>query len=645
MILLFIVVILLAMFVLTPRAWEPGPESWKQWAAARILRETGGFPVSSLGPLYVSYLQIFSFFEYPLSMQLEYAITHLFVYLAIFFLLQKFMRRRYALLLTIAWIPHLAVIEPGGVIAGIGFLCLYLAPGKSVFRNQGYFPPALLAAALCHSAYILFLGGHVIGTVVKKWKTGQPTTSLSDMFRKRSKLSSLILTSVTIGLLFLFILPITSPSSRFDHNHMLTDQTYSPITIDNPLELAFFQYGNDRWVKRNVPESEWVYQDWYFTQEKAYGSVSSIAEAVLTKPALVMQNILSSLALGLQLPAFFFAGKYLGPASLLLWILVFLDCCGLLSRLRMHQHYPLLFSIALGTLAVVGALALSSFNIRYVATLLPIGFLIVCHIGQGAYYCKDIFFKKDSRRKRSFMLFASFLILMGIIANGKVISSVFLPYSYEEMRFSLQLQIWIFQCFMILLGILLLVFKTSVLTWLDQKDKLESETLIVEKKSMTWRRVMVLLSTVLLFVTISYPLTITGQAAAVLDNEDILSGADRLGMVNAYPALSSGIDKNTKILTLENHWVQAFTTADLDNVYQVWGLPPFEDQSGKTEEKLSSLDLILVSSAWEEEKASLSTQSYLRYLLHVKPFLEAHSDEWDIQTIDGYGKMYVRKKT
>ena len=49
----------LVLFALTPRFWETGGESWKAWAAARILRETGGFPVFSLGPLYVVYLQAF----------------------------------------------------------------------------------------------------------------------------------------------------------------------------------------------------------------------------------------------------------------------------------------------------------------------------------------------------------------------------------------------------------------------------------------------------------------------------------------------------------------------------------------------------------------------------------------------------------
>ena len=76
--------LLLAAYLLTPRFWEPGGESWRNWAAARILRETGGFPVFSVGPAYVVYLQFFQLFNYPMSVQLEYLVTYLFTYIAIF---------------------------------------------------------------------------------------------------------------------------------------------------------------------------------------------------------------------------------------------------------------------------------------------------------------------------------------------------------------------------------------------------------------------------------------------------------------------------------------------------------------------------------------------------------------------------------
>jgi hypothetical protein len=130
-----------AIYVLTPRFWEIGGESFKAWIAARILRETGGFPVFSLGPAYIAYLQLFSFFDYPLSVRLEYFLTHLFASVSLFYLVKSFVSRKYAFLLICAWIPLIAVVEGGYAVMGLGFLALYLTGRKQCSLNQGYSPP------------------------------------------------------------------------------------------------------------------------------------------------------------------------------------------------------------------------------------------------------------------------------------------------------------------------------------------------------------------------------------------------------------------------------------------------------------------------------------------------------------------------
>ena len=117
-------ILVLAIYVLTPRLWETGGESWKAWLAARILRETGGFPVFSLGPAYIVYLQLFNFFDYPLSIRIEYFLTHLFTSFSLYLFLKNFVSRKYALLLVCAWIPLMAIVEGGYAVIGIGFLSL-----------------------------------------------------------------------------------------------------------------------------------------------------------------------------------------------------------------------------------------------------------------------------------------------------------------------------------------------------------------------------------------------------------------------------------------------------------------------------------------------------------------------------------------
>jgi len=76
-------VLLVGLFILTPRFFDPSGngESEKQWVAARVLGDTGGFPEFSL-VLYILLIFGISFICYPLSVRLEYIITHVFAHAA-----------------------------------------------------------------------------------------------------------------------------------------------------------------------------------------------------------------------------------------------------------------------------------------------------------------------------------------------------------------------------------------------------------------------------------------------------------------------------------------------------------------------------------------------------------------------------------
>ncbi len=555
------VIIILAAFMLTPRYWEPGAggESWKQWAAARILRDKGEFPVIGLGPLYVVYLELFSFFDYPLSMNLEHIITHLFAYISIFLMLQKFLRSEYALLLTIVWIPKLAIVEPGGTVAGIGFLSLYLMRIKSALNNEDYLPLTLAAAALSHSAYAPFLAGHIIGVLVKKWQKHSPLISFSGAFSQKK----LLLISAKVGLIALVILTIAFPPVHYN-NHGMMDSKYMPVNPKNPAALTSFMLGNAAYVMRTVPESEWIYQDWYFTHEKAYGGATNLFQAIYKKPETVIMNILRNMRLGIQAPAYFFIGTFPGIISLIFWVLPALGLIGLFLALKEQGNFPLIFSIGLGSVAAFGGLLLTAFNQRYIVTLLPIALLMLSHVGLGLYHIKKFHIPLLSR-------FNS------------------IPSAVKSTRF------------------------------------------------------IIVVSSILLLLTVQYPFGKISQIEAVLEHKAFFSGKKPISMVNAYPELLGSLNENTKVLALENQWIISFTNVDLDNIHQVWSLPPFPDPSGETEKMLSNLDVILVSNKWKTERATLPTQSYLRYILHVKPFLEkAVNEGWTVKDVEDYGKIYQK---
>lgn len=115
-------------------------------------------------------------------------------------------------------------------------------------------------------------------------------------------------------------------------------------------------------------------------------------------------------------------------------------------------------------------------------------------------------------------------------------------------------------------------------------------------------------------------------------------------MSSAFPVLSKLIDRTTRILSLENHFFAGFTDVAIDNNRQIWSLPPYEDKTEHTGSLLSEIDVIFVSDDWTTDAASISTQSYLRYKLHILPYLNARKSEFSVVQVPSYGNAYVRKK-
>jgi len=555
-----VVILIIVAYLLTPRYWEPSGESWRYWAAARILAETGKFPVFSVGPLYVVYLLFFRIFEYPLSMQLEYAVTHLFAYIAIFLMLRTRLPNLLAFLLTCAWIPALAMTEGGEAVAGIGFLALYLAGNRYPSLNRGYLPSSLLAAALCHSAYVPFLLAHIFGKFLERRILKRPLIARLNL-KGASNIFALV---IKTALLILVFLALFLQSPRWDNNHMFMDPTYSPVPLKNPLTIGFFQLANFRYVIENTPEPTWKEQDWYLTNKEAFGGATSIPQAFLRNPAMAASFIMGNIRSGVKLPRYLIAGECRGKLITVFWIFVFVfGFFGFFNSLVAKGSIAVGISVLFGASAVTAALVLTHFQDRYIMLLLPVGLMVVAYAGRG-------FFRllQPLRRKEA-------------IAAPRYITCI-----------------------------------------------------------------VVLLSALMVFASAYYPSGGFRQVEAVLKNQGLLKKDEAVSMASAYPQLLQSIDRDSRVLALEDQWIKGFTDTDLDNIYNVFGLPPFADTTGKTEEMLKGFDMIWVSSAFSEKQVAVSTSYYLRYQLHVEPFLKkVLTKGWDIEEVDRYGKIYSRRDT
>lgn len=635
--------IVVAMYLLTPRFWEPVAETWKYWMAAKVMKETGGFPIISHGPVYVLYLQFFLMFDFPMSFYMEYFVTHFFCYAAIFFLLKSMIPGIPALLLVCAWIPMIAIIEGSATVAGMGFIALYLYKMSNADGKNGIAPPSLGAAALCHSSYIPFFIGHIFGSILELWKGRRSQKEIVKGLTLSGWMINAVLLVILLGTLMF-------PSDRWDNNYMQMDQKYAPVPLTDPLTVGFFMTGNHRHLMRSEPKAEWINGDWYLTHEKTYAGATTILQAIVRKPLLVGKNMLDSLKPAIYMPLFFIfgadlSGKFGGLwLAVLSWIFLFLGFYGMIRRFIATSYLPLACAMTIGVTAVFIALSLVWFTVRYQILLLPVMFFIFSHVGLGYQSVeklipesiRDKYLQHVSGRrspKYKILLFCGAPILLAGFLLNEMTLACLIPVSNPLLhsRLFAQLAIFAAELVMIFTGIFLLT-KADPAFFSNAVRNI-------------FRRSAAAVS-VLAAVMIGTAFYSNVQAAGiqnVLSTQYLLNGSKPISIITAHQELMKNLDRQTKVLSLHETWIKAFADVKIDNVYHLYSLPPFPDSSGETERALNELNMILVSYNWPNAENSIATQSYLRYHLHVEPFLKkALSRGWIVKDIEGYGKMYKK---
>jgi hypothetical protein len=645
--LLFFAVLAIAFYFLAPRFWEPGAESWKNWVSAQILRNTGYFTVLHHGALYNIYLQVFLSFPYPLSFQLEHIITCFFASWAIFFCLRRHLPIQLAILLVCAWIPVLWVVEGGARIAGIGFFALYLGGNRNNHFNAGFLPIPLVAAAMCDVTFIAFLLGNAIGIGVEKRYTA------SDISKKKPGKFSIALW-VRVGLGLLALAAITLQSDREDNNVNAHKAPWSPIPQGEILTASYVQIGSSKYVSRNFPKEEWIYQDWYLIHEEVYGDAKTLYEAIMNNPNAFISHIRENIMWGgSRLPLVLLIGHF--GARQFSGVAVAGIACILLS-IGLAQYFTILIkknefarfgAIFFGTLATGTALMLTHPTMRYSIVLMPIGLMGLAYIGEGIRGIFKVLSSLISRtvqvgESRSVGEFVistagSGLIALGILVNELTVSLLFsTDGSLETLT---RASLWIIDIILISIG-LLLIWKRREITYL-LKQHFDNSIVGIE-----WWPDRLFIS-LLAVLTLYFNFNPTGQGEdwkTLIGTEFLLSHAGTVSTAFAADDLFATVNHGDRILALEEPWIKAFADIDLDRVHHALELPPFEDISGETEDFLESFDVIWVSENMSRKEPSMGTQIYLRYMLHIQPFLEKRLGvDWEEQYIENFGKVYTQK--
>jgi len=117
-----------------------------------------------------------------------------------------------------------------------------------------------------------------------------------------------------------------------------------------------------------------------------------------------------------------------------------------------------------------------------------------------------------------------------------------------------------------------------------------------------------------------------------------------VNLLNSYEQVIDEVKNKEKILTYEAVWLYAFSNIEREKIFSTNNLPPFEDDTNKTNLFLDKFDTILVSNDFKNERMGMAASVNLRYRLHLRNYLKKNIDNFTISKVDGYGLIYHRNK-
>ena len=276
--------LIIAIFIFLPTNFESGgAECYNEWAAAKMLLNGDGFPVTHISPTYVIYSASLLFlFDYILFILAEFLISSFFLFICMYLSLRTYLSPLITLILCISLMPVFSTVEGHNTTICCGFLFLYLK-NYFPFKKDGtyitFLPLQLVLAATFNSFAIPFLIGHFFGCFIQNKKI---------IFRKEYNLSKFFTIFLLICLYFFANL---NQSNRLDNNYFMAKHPYAPIELNSSIELGVFQIAPHFYAQRNYEEKDLLNKDWYFDSPKLLNNAKNLKEALLNSD-IIKENIL-----------------------------------------------------------------------------------------------------------------------------------------------------------------------------------------------------------------------------------------------------------------------------------------------------------------------------------------------------------------
>ncbi len=281
------------------RHWEPS-ETWGYWTFSRILWETGEFIIPDRSPAYVTYLLLFRWLPFPVSIATEYFVTTGIAVAALILFFRPLLGLGMATFAGILWIPFLQIAEPPPQKLALAlslFAVMLRNKRPSPFRISSSYA-LLILCYLLRSTYQFFLlvfliwdGIQVIRFLRHRerpegaWRSRRKSTDPTGLLRLRPRNDGVTLWPLIVVLGFYLLVLLRQSPHPWNTIYFSTAQWFS----HDGKHFSIHQIYNARYAHETYGTVR--DKDFYFTNQEVFHGARSNLEAVLANPAFVLRTL------------------------------------------------------------------------------------------------------------------------------------------------------------------------------------------------------------------------------------------------------------------------------------------------------------------------------------------------------------------
>ena len=602
--------------------WEPTGEEWYYWLFSRIFSEGNGFIILGRSPFYTLYLKLFSWLEYPKSVIVENFINTIIAVFSILIFFKRKIGLWLALFASVLWIPIIHTLFPTQMLAMAFISMAVTIRMRNCDRHYISGSYALLAIAfMLRPILIIFLFTFLVWDICRVAKQKRIKALLKSV-QPRLADWPIFLVVILLG----WFVAMQSPHKW--NNSWISDTKWFPIGEGNSLLWGkFVQDFNTIYIRQRYKEFNG--HDFYHTNQELFDGATNLKDAIKANSGFFIKqigrNIKMTIVHSANWALFPILHIYPIPFSiyqyimtLIFWIMV------------MYGAYRFANQDSIKVFFIGCVLLFFAFIV-----LIPASYyfyvMIFILIASASWYGEKIrlFFYITSKGKLFKVIFLIGVVYLFLSISLHTLSVV------ADITINLKYQLFYY------ITSLVLVLIGYVGKYLNH-EKAQRLSFIMGK---------IITPVIILIFSIS-----TASWVSVSKNLFIDLRQGKLRMMESRPFSMKGsfqsitpLIKDCKgIMSLEHTFIGAFMDISIDNIYDVFEIPPFgklgdPDYNGLRPDRI---DCLLVSNNLMTNPGQ-STNYGIRYQNYIKPYAK-HLQDIGATTYDlpqyGQAIIYIQNK-